>query len=91
MADCETREFTDQKREEMLVSDFIARCLQLEEASAVQCDNENCASNGASVSVPYLKDWHFVKVCILTFHRFFFFFFQFIFTLANLTKNVSEM
>ncbi|KAG2399189.1 uncharacterized protein HKW66_Vig0083290 [Vigna angularis] len=49
-----------QKREEMLVSDFIARCL-LEEASAVQCNNETCSSNGASVSIPYLKDWHFVK------------------------------
>ncbi|QCE14524.1 F-box and leucine-rich repeat protein 10/11 [Vigna unguiculata] len=61
VADCDTREFTDQKREEMLVSDFIARCLHLEEASAVQCNSETCASNGASVSVPYLKDWHFVK------------------------------
>ncbi|KAL9314101.1 hypothetical protein ACSQ67_019553 [Phaseolus vulgaris] len=61
VADCDTREFTDQKREEMLVSDFIARCLHLGEASAVQCNDETCASNGASVSVPYLKDWHFVK------------------------------
>ncbi|WVZ18359.1 hypothetical protein V8G54_005681 [Vigna mungo] len=61
VADCDTREFTDQKREEMLVSDFIARCLLQEEASAVQCNNETCSSNGASVSVPYLKDWHFVK------------------------------
>ncbi|XP_022636274.1 jmjC domain-containing protein 4 isoform X2 [Vigna radiata var. radiata] len=50
-----------QKREEMLVSDFIARCLLQEEASPVQCNNETCAINGASVSVPYLKDWHFVK------------------------------
>ncbi|RZC17187.1 2-oxoglutarate and iron-dependent oxygenase JMJD4 [Glycine soja] len=61
VADCDTREFTDQKREEMMVSDFIARCLQLEEASAVQCYNENSSSNGPSISVPYLKDWHFVK------------------------------
>lgn len=67
VADCDTREFTDQKREEMMVSDFIARCLQLEEASAVQCYNENSSSNGPSISVPYLKDWHFVKVCLLAF------------------------
>lgn len=70
VADCDTREFTDQKREEMLVSDFIACCLHLEEASAVQCKNETCASNGASVSVPYLKDWHFVKVYLLAFCHF---------------------
>nr|KYP53927.1 JmjC domain-containing protein 4 [Cajanus cajan] len=61
VADCDTREFTDQKREEMLVSDFIGRCLQLE-ASAAQCNDENGASGGSSESVPYLKDWHFVKV-----------------------------
>lgn len=67
VADCDTREFTDQKREEMLVSDFIARCLLQEEASPVQCNNETCAINGASVSVPYLKDWHFVKVYLLAF------------------------
>ncbi|XP_020227930.1 2-oxoglutarate and iron-dependent oxygenase JMJD4 isoform X2 [Cajanus cajan] len=60
VADCDTREFTDQKREEMLVSDFIGRCLQLE-ASAAQCNDENGASGGSSESVPYLKDWHFVK------------------------------
>ncbi|RDY14654.1 JmjC domain-containing protein 4, partial [Mucuna pruriens] len=61
VADCDTREFTDQKREEMLISEFIERCLQLEETSSVKCNNENRASNGPSVSVPYLKDWHFVK------------------------------
>lgn len=60
VADCDTRDFTDQKREEMLVSDFVERCLEVE-GSAVQCSNENGSSNGDSVSVPYLKDWHFVK------------------------------
>ncbi|XP_015947196.2 arginine-specific demethylase JMJ20, partial [Arachis duranensis] len=53
VADCDKREFTDQKREEMLVSEFIGRCLQDVEGSAVQCSNSH--------SVPYLKDWHFVK------------------------------
>lgn len=60
VADCDTRDFTDQKREEMLVSDFIGRCFQVED-SAVQCNNENDKSDGQSVSVLYLKDWHFVK------------------------------
>ncbi|XP_061362962.1 arginine-specific demethylase JMJ20 isoform X2 [Gastrolobium bilobum] len=44
----------------MLVSDFVGRCLQVE-GSAVQCNNENPTCDGHSVSVPYLKDWHFVK------------------------------
>jgi hypothetical protein len=61
VADCDTRDFGDQKREEMLVSDFVGRCLQIE-GSAVPCSNENGISNGDSLSVPYLKDWHFVKV-----------------------------
>ncbi|XP_027332603.1 jmjC domain-containing protein 4 isoform X2 [Abrus precatorius] len=60
VADCDTREFTDQKREEILVSDFIGRCLQLED-SACQCNNEIGATNCHPISVPYLKDWHFVK------------------------------
>ncbi|KAK2388839.1 F-box protein [Trifolium repens] len=60
VADCDTRDFGDQKREEMLVSDFVGRCLQIE-GSAVPCSNENGISNGDSLSVPYLKDWHFVK------------------------------
>lgn len=70
VADCDTRDFTDQKREEMLVSDFIGRCLQIE-GSAVQCNSEIGTSNDHSVSVPYLKDWHFVKVSFLAFHHFF--------------------
>ena len=52
----------------MLVSDFVERCLEVE-GSAVQCSNENAESNGDSVSVPYLKDWHFVKVWCLAFHH----------------------
>ncbi|KAL2340930.1 hypothetical protein Fmac_008870 [Flemingia macrophylla] len=60
VADCDTREFTDQKRGEMLVSDFIGCCLQ-REVSAVQCNDETGTNKGSSVSVPYLKDWHFVK------------------------------
>ncbi|KAK4257042.1 hypothetical protein QN277_006686 [Acacia crassicarpa] len=57
VADCGTREFTDQKREEMRVSDFISRWL---EGSPVQPNTENHDSNGHG-SVLYLKDWHFVK------------------------------
>lgn len=54
----------------MLVSDFIGRCLQIE-GSAVQCNDEIGPSNSHSVSVPYLKDWHFVKVSIFSVHHYF--------------------
>lgn len=57
VADCGTREFTDQKREEMRVSDFIMRWL---ERYPVQPNTENQTSND-HCSVLYLKDWHFVK------------------------------
>ncbi|CAI8597629.1 unnamed protein product [Vicia faba] len=60
VADCDTRDFTDQKREDMLVSDFVRLCFKYE-GSAVQCSNQIGVSNGDSASVPYLKDWHFVK------------------------------
>ncbi|XP_027190049.1 arginine-specific demethylase JMJ20 isoform X2 [Cicer arietinum] len=60
VADCDTRDFTDQKREEMLVSDFVERCLLIE-GSAVRCDDQFGASNGHNLYLPYLKDWHFVK------------------------------
>ncbi|XP_058787382.1 arginine-specific demethylase JMJ20-like isoform X1 [Vicia villosa] len=60
VADCDTRDFTDQKREEMLVSDFVGLCFK-DEGSVVQCSNQNGVSNSDSASVPYLKDWHFVK------------------------------
>ncbi|KAL5064012.1 hypothetical protein RYX36_025749, partial [Vicia faba] len=44
----------------MLVSDFVRLCFKYE-GSAVQCSNQIGVSNGDSASVPYLKDWHFVK------------------------------
>lgn len=59
VADCGTREFTDQKREEMQVSDFI-RCWL--EGSPVQSNVDNHNSDHGSVL--YLKDWHFVKVIL---------------------------
>ncbi|KAG4118119.1 hypothetical protein ERO13_D12G273500v2 [Gossypium hirsutum] len=51
VADCDTREFTDQKRIEMSVSEFVNHWLQ--------GSMENHDVNGKSVL--YLKDWHFVK------------------------------
>ncbi|KAL5080067.1 hypothetical protein RYX36_008488, partial [Vicia faba] len=60
VSNCDTRDFTDQKREDMLVSDFVRLCFKYE-GSAVQCSNQIGVSNGDSASVPYLKDWHFVK------------------------------
>lgn len=53
----------------MLVSDFVRLCFKYE-GSAVQCSNQIGVSNGDSASVPYLKDWHFVKVSFLAFHHF---------------------
>ncbi|KAH0704815.1 jmjC domain-containing protein 4 isoform X1 [Solanum tuberosum] len=47
VADCGTREFTDQKRIEMTVSEFVDHWLR------------DCAAGGGSLL--YLKDWHFVK------------------------------
>lgn len=51
VADCDTREFTDQKRIEMSVSEFVNHWLQGSKG--------NHDVNGKSVL--YLKDWHFVK------------------------------
>ncbi|KAK4437293.1 2-oxoglutarate and iron-dependent oxygenase JMJD4 [Sesamum alatum] len=52
VADCGTREFTDQKRVEMSVSEFIDCWLKL-------CSSDNGGADGKSLL--YLKDWHFVK------------------------------
>jgi hypothetical protein len=49
VADCDTREFTDQKRLEMSVTEFVE-----------QWTNKDSIEE----SVLYLKDWHFVKVHI---------------------------
>ncbi|WOK92577.1 jmjC domain-containing protein 4 isoform X1 [Canna indica] len=56
VADCSKREFTDQKRQEMSVAEFISYWLKLssEKDGSVLCNNEN-------ESLLYLKDWHFVK------------------------------
>ncbi|XP_055828550.1 arginine-specific demethylase JMJ20 [Solanum dulcamara] len=47
VTDCGTREFTDQKRIEMTVSEFVDHWLR------------DCGAGGGSLL--YLKDWHFVK------------------------------
>ncbi|KAF5957529.1 hypothetical protein HYC85_004754 [Camellia sinensis] len=52
VADCGTREFTDQKRVEMSVSEFIDYWLDFDNASTHEFDAK---------SPLYLKDWHFVK------------------------------
>ncbi|KAG6386557.1 hypothetical protein SASPL_151723 [Salvia splendens] len=53
VADCATREFTDQKRLEMSVSEFIQLWI-----------SSSSSDNGGADGKPllYLKDWHFVKV-----------------------------
>ncbi|KAG8378810.1 hypothetical protein BUALT_Bualt07G0023600 [Buddleja alternifolia] len=52
VADCGTKEFTDQKRLEMSVSEFIDRWM---EVSGSDNGGDDCDS------LLYLKDWHFVK------------------------------
>lgn len=56
VAECGTREFTDQKRVEMSVSEFVDQWLEL--FSGHNALTDEC--NGKSLL--YLKDWHFVKV-----------------------------
>lgn len=58
VADCCTKEFTDQKRMEMSVSEFIDHWLGVSARNGDQ--NGNLSSD--SHSLLYLKDWHFVKV-----------------------------
>ena len=56
VAECGTREFTDQKRVEMSVSEFTDQWLELSSRS-------NASTNESyGKSLLYLKDWHFVKV-----------------------------
>ncbi|TXG50233.1 hypothetical protein EZV62_022757 [Acer yangbiense] len=57
VTDCDTRDFTDQKRVEMSVSDFLKQWL--ENPTQENSDGANNEANG--MSVLYLKDWHFVK------------------------------
>ncbi|KAK2663710.1 hypothetical protein Ddye_002284 [Dipteronia dyeriana] len=57
VADCDTRDFTDQKRVEMSVSEFVKHWL--ENSTQGSSDGANNEANG--MSVLYLKDWHFVK------------------------------
>ncbi|KAK6148337.1 hypothetical protein DH2020_019249 [Rehmannia glutinosa] len=52
VADCGTREFTDQKRVEMSVSEFIDNWIKFS-------GSDNGGADGKSLL--YLKDWHFVK------------------------------
>lgn len=57
VADCSSREFTDQKRVEMSVSEFIDQWCK----EPIQ-EHGLTSNNGLTdKSVLYLKDWHFVK------------------------------
>lgn len=52
VAECSTRDFTDQKRLDMTVAEFIAYW---------KGHNANLQKTDSSASLLYLKDWHFVK------------------------------
>lgn len=54
VADCGTKEFTDQRGVEMSVSDFIERWALLR-------SSKGCCGEGQCKSLLYLKDWHFVR------------------------------
>lgn len=57
VADCGTREFTDQKRLEMTVAEFVEQWL----GDPMQ-EHGNASSHSAMSKMSlYLKDWHFVK------------------------------
>ncbi|OAY79583.1 JmjC domain-containing protein 4, partial [Ananas comosus] len=57
VADCSTREFTDQKRLEMSLADYISYWI---EHSQENRGNDSSCNNKID-SLLYLKDWHFVK------------------------------
>ncbi|XP_071731705.1 arginine-specific demethylase JMJ20 isoform X2 [Rutidosis leptorrhynchoides] len=57
VADCGSREFTEQKRFEMSVAEFINRWLNI--SSIEQGNHPTNKLNGKALL--YLKDWHFVK------------------------------
>uniref|UniRef100_A0A6N2KD42 JmjC domain-containing protein n=1 Tax=Salix viminalis TaxID=40686 RepID=A0A6N2KD42_SALVM len=56
VADCGTKEFTDQKRVEMTVSEFIDHWIDDRECGGAS----NSFQEGNGKFVLYLKDWHFV-------------------------------
>ncbi|KAK4804295.1 hypothetical protein SAY86_004112 [Trapa natans] len=55
VVDCNTKEFTDQKRVEMSVSEFVHQWLNCQEGGHTDI------SLSERNAVLYLKDWHFVK------------------------------
>lgn len=60
VAYCDTKEFTDQRRVEMTVSEFIGYWLELSSNEF----NDASTHDFDGKSLLYLKDWHFVKVRI---------------------------
>lgn len=58
VADCGSREFTEQKRYEMSVSEFIDHWLEF---SSLEHGNHS-PSKLKGKTLLYLKDWHFVKI-----------------------------
>lgn len=55
VADCSSRDFTDQKRLEMSMQEFIDHWVGGAHGASSDGDRDG--------SLLYLKDWHFVKVC----------------------------
>ncbi|XP_010550689.1 PREDICTED: jmjC domain-containing protein 4 [Tarenaya hassleriana] len=57
VADCDTREFTDQKRVEMSVAEFVEHWIE----DSTEGKLKDASYCGKAKSNLYLKDWHFVK------------------------------
>lgn len=57
VADCGNREFTDQKRLDMSVAEFIDQWLKLSSKELYDHSTTECKDK----ALLYLKDWHFVK------------------------------
>ncbi|KAL2936120.1 JmjC domain-containing protein 4 [Bienertia sinuspersici] len=60
VADCYTKEFTDQRREEMSVSEFIEYWIALQGENR-EAQHDVSTDGCVDKSLLYLKDWHFVK------------------------------
>jgi hypothetical protein len=66
VADCARQEFTDQKRSEMTVKEFVEYWQAHHQLSNKAHKEEDFDSSSSKMTqhLLYLKDWHFVKVWV---------------------------
>ncbi len=70
VADCARQEFTDQKRSEMTVKEFVEYWQAHHQLSNKAQKEEDFESSSWKMTqhLLYLKDWHFVKVWVVMEH-----------------------